>query len=1126
MSIPLLPKLNPENKIAITKRGVWQSESQNTLGNLVVDLKVAANAESDITSIPDLWARPSMYEMVLFDENHHLHQKYLNEWRGLLAIMAFREMHGFNAIERIELLVPEVDKISDDMPRFLKVVAMLLPDSYKKYKDSTIKKDGYYKIQLLTCNKKAFAILWPSILLFPAINPVKGMMKVPWWSFDGIGDPICELNDQEKSLLYQWLDDVKNGLDDNAGKLIQLLADFQNDLNVGEKADNYGVGNGINITGYCNLIDKPIKCSISGDQFLKNSNVMLVDRRNRGAKKLLVMTPDIGEKWNMSLNDIVVAGTCNMQTALPLGGKLFKTDRLNNEDLTPYNAELIMGEDFFTDKIYLISQESNLFPNAKEKKTISYCGQIRNVLLPIKKELLNYLEPDDIIKNFNISVVNDIDIKVELSLPLSGFTDAGKTLVVSKIYHGNQTGEEINQEIIGMDYGVPLITIWPNFIPNNEKNWQAYYSYYDDLAFKTFMAEPLWDENECEVRKTKYSAGYNAALVKGKSFPEGYVCKIALDTVQGEKEYEVGLILLQKPTKLPNTNNNPCKIGVDFGTTNSLAYMHMTSTEEIELVRFQNRLYKVTEYEDSEDAKGHLRRHFFSVYEQPNGDAVSIRTLFNPNNESTFNGDLEQPVFPGVAYFLDSIDNIFSDQCVPNLQQGKEMKWDSVNGREYMKYFLLNIGLLCMAEAVVKGASEISWYYSYPKVFNTSEKNDLASIWDRMINVFKTICPIIDNETGNKTESIAMAEFFKNEMKGTFNRGIVCLDIGGGSTDIAIWQGLNSDKPKGQCSLRFAGNDILNKQLYRNRKVLLKFCNNDEEFNDTIREIVNKTNEKDFNMGLEALLKYYEKMLFNSLVTKGSDKEIKIFIRNIAFALGGIFYYVGMLLGQLNKNSEIKLVDLPHCYVGGNGSKLLDWVSNGNYKGVALFKDIYANCLILGLLNINKPSECRSTKFEIKQSSNPKEEVAYGLVCNTSIKAVDDNSESVFDDIFSDLLDAENSKNGEESILAGEKCYVEKENGETEPVIMLSPECINMGLEIDGDMPMFNAYVKMFNAQVIKQGYNDFRVELLDYDFEDIRDHVNEYLAEQKTETKEEIILEPPFIIMLKKSLECLSKKD
>lgn len=102
MSIPLLPKLNPENKIAITKRGVWQSESQNTLGNLVVDLKVAANAESDITSIPDLWARPSMYEMVLFDENHHLHQKYLNEWRGLLAIMAFREMHGFNAIERIE----------------------------------------------------------------------------------------------------------------------------------------------------------------------------------------------------------------------------------------------------------------------------------------------------------------------------------------------------------------------------------------------------------------------------------------------------------------------------------------------------------------------------------------------------------------------------------------------------------------------------------------------------------------------------------------------------------------------------------------------------------------------------------------------------------------------------------------------------------------------------------------------------------------------------------------------------------------------------------------------------------------------------------------------------------------
>ena len=79
MSIPLLPRLNDNNRIAITKRGVWQSELQNTLKNLVNDLKVTADNKSDITSIPDLWARPAMYEMVLFNKHHHLHQKFVSE---------------------------------------------------------------------------------------------------------------------------------------------------------------------------------------------------------------------------------------------------------------------------------------------------------------------------------------------------------------------------------------------------------------------------------------------------------------------------------------------------------------------------------------------------------------------------------------------------------------------------------------------------------------------------------------------------------------------------------------------------------------------------------------------------------------------------------------------------------------------------------------------------------------------------------------------------------------------------------------------------------------------------------------------------------------------------------------
>ena len=40
MPIPLLPRLNEENKITLTKRGTWRNDSQTTLGNLVTDLNL------------------------------------------------------------------------------------------------------------------------------------------------------------------------------------------------------------------------------------------------------------------------------------------------------------------------------------------------------------------------------------------------------------------------------------------------------------------------------------------------------------------------------------------------------------------------------------------------------------------------------------------------------------------------------------------------------------------------------------------------------------------------------------------------------------------------------------------------------------------------------------------------------------------------------------------------------------------------------------------------------------------------------------------------------------------------------------------------------------------------------
>lgn len=1126
MPIPLLPRLNEDKNVTITKRGEWTSDGQNTLANLIKDLKVTADADSDITSIPDLWARPAMYEMVLFNEKHHLHKKYLAQWRGILAMLAFREMRGFKSLKKEELLIPDVSKIADNEPSFLKVVASLLPDEYKNYKDETV--DNGYKLQLLTYNDAPLAILWPTILVCPAIGLSSNMDRtVSWWNLNGIFDPISSLNEQEKGLLSQWIAGIIDQLpanDRKIDKLMGLLSKFRDDLATYEKASNYGLGTGIGITGFCKCIDRDIKCEIDSSQFLQTSNVKLINRRGTNAKTLLVLTTDMYKQWNKSASDIIVAGSFNLDSVLPYGGVIFNNSKLNDIDLSEFNAELRMGEDFFTDKICLIEGQKDLFPNALNNIKLEYEGTFYNVILPIRQKLLDYLAPEDIIKNFRMSVLEK-GVKVELDLQLSGFNNEdGERITISKVYNSANEANDWDKEILNRVLQVPLIQLWPNFIPNKETDWQAYYSFCDNKGNGfTFSVKPLWTEYE---ESTLNFDNVKAEIVKGKTFPEGYSCFYEFDTPSGNKNVDLGLILLRKPKSLPFKANNNYKIGIDFGTTNSVAYYTINNMPA--RIELKNRLYLVTEIDAIGEAE--LRRHFLNVSDQPNGDSISIRTLFNPNfGESSV--DMNQPIFPGAIYYLACMENLDDDYNATNVVQGYAMKWDTVNstqshGIEYAKWFLYQLALQCMAEAVVGGATHIDWYYSYPKAFNPDQIRIMSSAWPKILAFCQDVSPNISNNVVaiSQTESAAMSEYFSDKKDATFNRGMICLDIGGGSTDIAIWQGQKQDKLKAQCSLIFAGNEILTKQLFKQREALHKLKNNDENFNKFLQILydVPKNDYNKFSIQLEALLKYHEKELFASLMDRSGEAEIKKLTRNIAFALSGIFYYAGVLAGNLMVNGALdKMSSLPHCYVGGNGSKLLDWVDLGNYKAHPSFEDVYKICLAVGASNeFEDLDEGQVETCRVEQSDNPKGEVAYGLVCNNDIADTENNAASATEGTRRKFRRSRIEEN-EESVLAGEDIFVASERRINASIT--KDDVVN-GIRISKDLPCFKDFLMYFNAEIKDRGYSgNYQVKFDNKDFEEIYDQTNEILAKQSMLAKDHLNLEPPFIIVLKQAMKLLN---
>lgn len=1115
MAYPLLPSLKDENKIAITKRGQWTSDTQTSLKNLVTDLKVISDDYSNISSIPDIWARPLLCEMILLDEYHSLHKKYVKEWRGLMAMLAFRQLRNFTEIGLETVVLPAKNSQTENCPDFLKVLVRMLPKSLKDTEDKTLEDGQVAKLQILTYAGKPLAIVWPNVLVCSAAGledyPTK---NVSWWNTDGISDPISTLNGEEKQLLKSWLQNISDALPVNVNndvKLNQLSAlfnDFIKDL--GDSSIlNISQGKPLGITGFARVIDSPILVKTNGD-FLENTSVRLIDQKTNNPKNtLLVVTDDLPKQWNVAASEINIGGYVTFDAVKNiLAGIYINHNKLNDTDLSEYGAELRRADEFFTDRIGIINMGIEAFPGAISNSIVSFEGSKVNVILPIKEELLEYLTAEYIAKHVNISASGS-SFHVELELPLSGINGKEASIIVTKDY-------DFADNVIFEYEAMPVVSIWPNFKLNG-KNWKAYYSYFDTREQDTFYVKPFWHDDECLNRPIKRQGIYDRVeIVRGTSFPEAYICYGEDEKASGKEAIAIGLILL-KPAELVNISqsNKVCRIGVDFGTTNTIAYMAIEDGVP-DLIRFENRMRYVTQDNNNgfnEVGIDELRRNFMTVTEQPNDKTTSIMTMFHTHDDS-FDGDINKTLFRGNIYCLEDSLNFAHDKnqnsFVENIHTN--MKWESQNGTYNSEGFIKQLCQQCLAEAAVKGASAIEWRYSYPKAFSVQDIESYKQIWNTVYQEIKEISDITCvNKPKEFSESVTMAEYFVDSMKATVGRGIVCLDIGGGSTDIAIWEGANA-KTRAHASIRFAGRDILSNYLYSKRELLNNFKTNDLKFNKQIEMLKSITNKNEFVLQLDALLKYNEDTIFANLNALSKVPAVNHMIRNMAFSIAGIFYYVGMMVGYLRKNNEYdEKEELPSCYIGGNGSKLLNWVHKGSFDKDARINNVFA-CALMDGIDVVESNADFEENFDIIKTELPKQEVAYGLVCDKLNQLGNSDSDTK-------LRRRHNGGSvSEDKIIAGEK-YVVK-NGELDDPERISCEDFAKLVQVDRKCPLFRNFVEKFNDEINSLGYE--KIDLKEKDYANITAQVDQELIHKSKMEKNNMDLEPIFILLLKHTLKIL----
>lgn len=1078
---PVLPKQSDDSRVGqFNKAGEWVRREASELENLSDSLKVE-KIKFEVNSIPDMWARPLLFEMALFDKGHQLHEQTVGEWRGLLAMLALREHMNLDLSGKL-VEIPQnagETKAGNNPAPFLAALSKLIPQK-------TLAPDTTWRrLHVLLFKRKPIAITSPTTLVCTATNYFGHTSSVPWSDGKYLLDPIDYLADNMREDLKGWLIKLSenllahDGYDTNSGdwnRLTSLINDFMEDLNVDVKDEAKLSGARLELgTGLFSYIASPLEAK---EHDPDQSHVRLIPSREKPpSKSILVLDDAIADQWRMRKQDISFLGRFSLET-MPFSGL---SDIQNNiPGLDPAKVEIWEPKNFFTEKLFVITQK-DAFPGAV-KFRMSPPGvtlRIRNdeitPILPINQQLLKYLNPEDISQRLKFEG-NDEVIVVKLRLPLAGPDGKGKDFEISRAYSRK------NNEVKPLT-NTPVVEIWPNFKVMDE-NWKAYYTYYyAPSEEETFDAQPFAYGNEDKDKQTQNflpsQDGSKRRITRINLFPEAMICKAKVADPQTDRmeTYEAGVILINQPRPQPRGKGS-MKVGVDFGAANTNVYFKQDNSEPAPVV-FEDRCLQITE---SLVERTNLFKDFLSGNIDTPPFLSVYRDFFNPENPTSLRAILD-----GRIYYFSTFDDL--DVNSSGFVAG--LKWSrNPEDRLRTKSFLEQICLQVAAEAISKGVDKISWAYSYPTAFSHAMRTHFSGIWGQIIESCAALTGFkFDEQSLNhQTESVAAAIFFNlhPELRAPLATGTVCMDIGGSTTDIAIWQ---EHQLLWQASLRIAGRDMFSNFLHARPEFLRRF-------HVDVKKLAAERQTGNFHTIVDAMLnKGVGEKWLESLPVVGGEEEVMMFTRLIAIGLAGVFYYIGQVLKYLESNKIYKK-SIPDIFVGGNASRLFHWLGGGKFSRTApinsLFKQILLHSSDFGSTDHN----FKIDNFRIEISPAPKAEAAYGLVQQTNLRI--------------------EAKDDKDEVIAGETFL---ENGESRDWHeTMRQDSLHKGVDAPENLDRIHDFLAAFNKYA---GSETTRIEQVPRLVQDVRKRLADDLKNfTGFEDPSAIPVEPVFILALKNLLE------
>lgn len=732
----------------------------------------------------------------------------------------------------------------------------------------------------------------------------------------------------------------------------------------------------------------------------------------------------------------------------------------------------------------------NAFPSADlpdSAKNLTFAGSPISVILPIDPEFFNRENAATLLKALKVESLKANTI-LKFSIQIDGHN-------IEKQYELN------NDNVIS---GLPVAEIWPNFI---HPRWKIYYAY----AYDTDNSGLSFDFPNIQNTQDGVHEFNLSKLSKFESFPKYLICS--------RNGQVIGTIALQQPEVITNSNNQ-WTVGVDFGTSFTNAYKKQGNIDE--KISFDKLHYSITLSDPLSKATA-LTENFIPLQQTlPIASLLSIKD----HRISVRNSDNVEPVFDARIYAPEAVNKIVSgrDFLIGNL------KWNNLKNQEPMRVFIEQFALQISAQAVKNGVGQIQWLLSYPTAFSGRDKRSYVNIWNecsKKISEFTGITYSDDLRANSKqhfrSESLAVAHYFSSKRRMSLLNA-ACVDIGGGTSDISIWEERNNTiVPVYQCSIQFAGKQLFSNIIRRDPNFLTYLRLTSAE--DGLQNL-----EQDpdlFVSALDTVVKERsQEWLRNQRRRFQDDERLYGYLRILSIGIAGLHYYIGLVLQVLHQKqpngTQRYLAGVPvDVYFGGNGCRLLNWLSDtGKFDGDEI-GELFQAMIIKG-------SKFKSLGERNTISDSPKEEAACGLVvgrtqlgepsneedlvagepCRIGSKSFDWNSYISFDsDVVENIGSLKVVTRPEELVNLPQFLYwYHKELRRKKDIVIPPIKGYNLGDSQKEDIENLATTVED-NSRLLNQVVRKLR----------------DSLVLEDGATSDSIRIEPPFILALKALLEVLA---